>query len=274
MSEMEQKKGTITRSFRIDEETAEKFKEISMKLGGNQQETMAKLVEAYEFQSGKAVIVEKRADIEKFESYVTILTRMYMDTLSDNQNITECVRTEFEALLKSKDETIMQLQSMVELSRRDVTELVEENERLENEKKQLESENEKINSELSEKSKINQNLMKTYDSLNEQISEYKQKLAMLDAMKENFNNMQTEHEEIKKENDFLREKNERLIEEYERKVEDKEKMVRFEMEKQILEIEKKHSFEILELQKQHQEELDIYNKKILSFIAEQNIKHN
>ena len=43
------------RSYRINDETAEKIKEIAASIGGNQQETLAKLIEAYEFQSGKAV---------------------------------------------------------------------------------------------------------------------------------------------------------------------------------------------------------------------------
>ena len=51
------------KSFRIDDETAERFKEISASIGGNQQETLAKLIEAFEFQSGKAILTEKKADI-------------------------------------------------------------------------------------------------------------------------------------------------------------------------------------------------------------------
>ena len=90
------------KSFRIDDETADKFKEISSSIGGNQQETLAKLIEAYEFQSGKAILTEKKADIEQFEKYVTALTRMFMGSLEDNQNITETVRTEFEALQSMK----------------------------------------------------------------------------------------------------------------------------------------------------------------------------
>ena len=98
------------KSFRIDDETAEKFKEISGRIGGSQQETLAKLIETFEFQSGKAVLTEKKADIEQFERYVTAITRMFMGSLEDNQNLTEIVRTEFDALLKSKDSTIRDLQ--------------------------------------------------------------------------------------------------------------------------------------------------------------------
>ena len=98
------------KSFRIDDETAEKFKEISGRIGGSQQETLAKLIEAFEFQSGKALLTEKKADIEQFEKYVTAITRMFMGSLEENQNLTEIVRTEFDALLKSKDATIQDLQ--------------------------------------------------------------------------------------------------------------------------------------------------------------------
>lgn len=99
------------KSFRIDDETAEKFRQITGQLGGNQQTAMAKLIEAYEFQAGKAMLTEKKADIDQFERYVTAMTRMYMSSLEANQNITETVRTEFDAQLKSKDATILDLQA-------------------------------------------------------------------------------------------------------------------------------------------------------------------
>ena len=59
---MSENKELKPKSFRIDDETAEKFKEISSAIGGNQQQTLAKLIEAYEFQSGKAVLTDKKAD--------------------------------------------------------------------------------------------------------------------------------------------------------------------------------------------------------------------
>ena len=101
------------KSFRITDETADAFKQISAEIGGNQQEALAKLIETYEFQKGKAILTEKKADIDQFEQYITILTRMYMSSLEDNQNITTTVRTEFEALLQSKDQTIQDLQAQL-----------------------------------------------------------------------------------------------------------------------------------------------------------------
>ena len=104
------------RSYRINDETAEKIKEIAASIGGNQQETLAKLIGAYEFQAGKAILTDKKDDIEQFERYVNAITRMFMGSLDDNQNITETVRTEFDGLLKSKDATIQDLQEKIKVA--------------------------------------------------------------------------------------------------------------------------------------------------------------
>lgn len=110
---MAESKELKPKSFRIDDETAEKFKEISAAISGNQQQTLSKLIEAYEFQSGKAILTDKKADIEEFERYVTAITRKYMGSLEDNQNLSQTIRTEFDALLSSKDVTIQDLQNQL-----------------------------------------------------------------------------------------------------------------------------------------------------------------
>lgn len=98
------------RSFRIDEETAEKFKKICLEAGLNQQEALAKLIESYELQAGKAVLTEKRDEIEQFERYTSILVQKYMLALEDYQNVKRTVRTEFNALIHSKNGLIEDLQ--------------------------------------------------------------------------------------------------------------------------------------------------------------------
>ena len=50
-------------------------------------------------------------------TYLGYLVRMFMGTLEDNQNITETVRTEFDALLISKDVIIQDLQSQLTASK-------------------------------------------------------------------------------------------------------------------------------------------------------------
>jgi hypothetical protein len=79
------------KSFRLDDETADKFRKIGETIGANQQETLERLIQAYELQIGKSNLTEKKADMEKFESYIAILNRMYMASLEDNQHITDVV---------------------------------------------------------------------------------------------------------------------------------------------------------------------------------------
>lgn len=98
------------KSFRLDDETADKFRKIGETIGANQQETLERLIQAYELQIGKSNLTEKKADMEKFESYIAILNRMYMASLEDNQHITDVVKESFEDALKSKDQTIQELQ--------------------------------------------------------------------------------------------------------------------------------------------------------------------
>lgn len=107
-------KNTKPRSFRIDDDTAERFKQIAGTIGGNQQETLAKLIESFEFQQGKALITDKKSEIERFENYITILTRMYMDSLEENQNTKILVSGQYEAVLKSKDTVIQDMQKKLE----------------------------------------------------------------------------------------------------------------------------------------------------------------
>ena len=99
------------RSFRIDEETAEKFKKICLEAGLNQQEALAKLIESYELQAGKAVLTEKRDEIEVFERYASLLVQKYMGALEEIQDSRETIRSEFKAQLDSKDALICDLQA-------------------------------------------------------------------------------------------------------------------------------------------------------------------
>lgn len=107
------KNKTQPKAFRITEETAEKFKEIAQSLGGNQQQTLAKLIEVYEMETGKESLPEMKESIETFEGYVRAAANMYLQALETNQTMRALVRAEFESLLKSKDQTIEELQNRV-----------------------------------------------------------------------------------------------------------------------------------------------------------------
>lgn len=162
------------RSYRINDETAEKIKEIAASIGGNQQETLAKLIEAYEFQSGKAVLTEKKSDIEQFEKYVNAIIRMYMGSLEDNQNITETVRTEFDALLQSKDAVIQDLQSRLVSANQSKEEAVSKAKVYEDENKTLSGNIEKLQKEYTQKTNDLQSMLLDKESLNKSVNGFVQ----------------------------------------------------------------------------------------------------
>lgn len=214
------------RSFRIDDETAEKLREITQSIGGNQQEALSKLIEAFEMQSGKAVLTEKKADIEQFERYISAITRMFMGSLEDNQNITATVRTEFEAQLISKDKTIIELQNKIELLQKERNEAVQVKDSL---KESIELFNKRITEEyepqiidLSEELK---NKEKQINILNDSYNELKQ-------YKEELKQLQNRNKELQKENNQL---NGQLLEQKQLLLESKENYL-----KQIEEYQKKY----------------------------------
>lgn len=278
------------KSFRINDETAEKFKEISASIGGNQQEALAKLIEAYEFQQGKAILTEKKSDIEQFEKYVACLTRMFMGSLEDNQNITETVRTEFEAQLKSKDEVIQDLQGQLKKAKEQKEEATrkakaseEEMERLNQynieQEKTFHAKLDGLNDTLKEKDDIikeskslNSVLTASLNRLEEQVEQMKEDCTKKEELETELENLQKKHNKLTIEFDTLKAnlsdfqlKHEESINEIKKheneQIERVKEQCKIEQEKALLELEKKYQKEILELKEQKQTEIDKYQSK-------------
>ena len=275
------------KSFRINEETAEKFRVIANEVGGNQQEVMAKLIEAYEFQKGKAVLIEKKAEIDQFEKYVSCLVGMYMRSLEDNQNITSTVRTEFESSLHSKDETIKDLQARWKEAREQKEEAIKKAEELEDKNKDLnkqilameeihteevkELKNtiedlklDKLSNEEQSKTLITsyKTLMNQFDQMKadaEKSKELEQQLAKLqsehdklkdthDKLQSDFSNQKTNHDKIIA--DMQKQENETIKRTKEQ--------VKFDYENKILELKQKHQQELKEQQDNYLKQLNNY----------------
>lgn len=280
MAEKESK----VRSFRIDDETAEKFKSISAAIGGNQQETLAKLIEAYEFQSGKAILTERRADIELFERYVTALTRMYMSILEDNQNVSETVRTEFDALLKSKDDIIKDLQAQLTTSKqlkeeavRKSTSYADENVRLNNHIASLTSEFEEkmddMQEMLSDKDKLNHALAESCNDLKHKIDDMqadREKLSELQkellSLKASYSSLESEKANLERKLERETEKAERAAGDYDAAIKRQQEQAQLQLDKSLLELDKKYQIQIQELTESKQAEIDKYQQKYFDLL--------
>lgn len=263
------------KSFRIDDETASRFKEISNNIGGNQQETLAKLIEAYEFQAGKLILTEKKDDIQQFEKYISILTRMYMSSLEDNQNITETVRTEFEALLQSKDRVIQDLQAQLTTAKQAKEQATNQAKTFSDEINNLKNSIEDYRSRISDL----QSMLNDKDDLNKALTD------SCNTLRIRVDSMAAEHEEflvIQKDlTDMVKKCRtlEALNNEQEKNIADLKKheidalnrikeQMQLECDKKTLELEKKYQEQLQTLKEQKQAEIDKYQQKLFEMMSE------
>ena len=278
------------RSFRIDDETAERIKEISNTIGGNQQETLAKLIEAFEFQSGKAVLTEKKADIEQFEKYITAITRMFMGRLEDNQNITETVRTEFDALLTSKDAVIQDLQEKLTAAKQvkeDATMKArthaDENARLH---EVIDSLNHEYNTKmddlqsmLSDKDNLNKALTDSCNELKVKIEGIRESAEQSAAFKKELEQLKREHEKIiRKQSDLEKQMQQEQaahaqtvlhLKQHEADALERQKeQLQIAQEKAVLQVEKSYQKQIQKLMAEKQAEADRYQQKYFSLMEQ------
>jgi len=278
------------KSFRIDEETAEKFKEISASIGVSQQETLTKLIEAYEFQSGKAILTEKKGEIDQFEKYVTALTRMFMSSLEDNQNLSETIRTEYDAQLKSKDATIQDLQEKLAKASRLKEEAVSEsrtyaaeNTRLEacidSIKKEYDTKLDDIQSMLSDKEYLNRALTDSCSDLKEKFEGMKEVVRQTEALREESENLKKEYEGMLKKKSELEKQLQREQAAHEADIKSLEKQKtealehlkeqsQLKLEKEVLKIEKQYEEQIQKLKAEKQEEVDKYQQKYFNLLEQ------
>jgi len=282
------------KSFRIDDETAEKFKEISNTIGGNQQETLAKLIEAFEFQSGKVILTDKKADIEQFEKYITAITRMFMGSLEDNQNITETVRTEFDALLKSKDATIQDLQEKLTIAKQLKEDATLKARTHADENARLNSVIDNLNNEYDSKMDDMQSMLADKDSLNKALTDscndLKAKAEGLKEVAEQSAALRGELEQLKKEHKKVIQKQSDLEKHMQQEQTAHEKTVsnlkqheadalerlkeqlQLAQEKAVLQIEKSYQEQIQKLKADKQAEVDKYQQKYFDLLEQMKIQ--
>lgn len=246
-----EKDNTSTRSFRITEATADKIKEIAAEIGGNQQQTMAKLIESYELQKGKTVLADKKADIETFENYNNAIVRMYMTALENGQNATNLAKTQFEAQLTSKDNVIQDLQSQMAKAKQTEQEATAEAEGLKEENARLNKHIESLIDEFEAKTKDLQGMLADKSNLNRALNE------AIDQQKQQITGMERKIQE----GEALKAELEKCKNELSEAIKDKEQQ-QLQYDKNIMAVEKK-------LQAEKITEIEKYQNMYFSLLQEQ-----
>ena len=98
------------RSFRISDSVAEKFKAFCSEFD-NQNVALDSLIATYEMQNAKSVLMDRKTEIADLDTHIQAIQSAFLRSLELNENAEQRVRTEFNSLLSSKDETIIQLQT-------------------------------------------------------------------------------------------------------------------------------------------------------------------
>lgn len=98
-------------NFKIDIETANKFRAFCKENGIEQAEGFNRIMASLEMSQAKTTLHDRKLEISEFERHATALTNAYLQSLELESNTEERVREEFETLLKSKDEIIADLQN-------------------------------------------------------------------------------------------------------------------------------------------------------------------
>lgn len=100
------------RSFRISDETTEKFRQLC---GGfdNQNVALNALISAYEVQQAKTIITDRQTDINDYDTHLQALQRAFLHSLEVNENAENRIRQEFQRKIDSQNVTISDLQETV-----------------------------------------------------------------------------------------------------------------------------------------------------------------
>lgn len=276
---MAESKELKPKSFRIDDETAEKFKEISAAIGCNQQQTLSKLIEAYEFQSGKAIPTDKKADIEEFEKYVTAITRKYMSSLEDNQNLSQTIRTEFDALLSSKDITIQDLQGKLTIAKQSKEEAASKAQMYADENTRLNGVIDSLNKEynakmddlqimLADKDNLNKALTDSCNELKTKIESMKKAAEQVTVLQSDLDKLQKEYDKLVHEQTELEKQLQQEQTAHEKVLEQQREQSQIALDKAVLEVERKYQEQLQELKEKHQAEIDKYQQKYLTLLEQ------
>lgn len=265
---MADSKALTPKSFRIDEETAQKIKEIANTTGSNQQETMQLLLNAYFMQEQKAGLVEHKASIEQFEAYITSIITMYTQALQSNHDLRETVIQEMDATLKSKDAVIQDLQNKLTVAKQAKENAEAQAKEYVDQNKALAKENEGLQSILADKESLNKALTDSCTGLKAKIDGLEGTVEQAIALRQQLDQLQKEHEKVLWEQADLQKQLQQEQEAHKNAAERLKEQLQLEHDKHILKLERTHQKALQEANAKAQAEIDMYQKKYFELLQQ------
>ncbi|MGL4656124.1 MAG: hypothetical protein ACRCWM_09625 [Sarcina sp.] len=182
MSKIENKELKV-KSFRVDEDTFAKFKEIASSEFGNQSQCLEALINIYETEESKSTLIGRRLEIESFQDYINKINRLFVTSLQLSSDAEERAKEGFVKKLEAKDEALSVLKTKMDSLKEENASLKEESKKLKNEfsslQKQL-AELESAKNTLTQLSNRNYDLVSKYEAELQTLKEESDKLKELD----------------------------------------------------------------------------------------------
>jgi len=232
----QQDKKLYPKSFRITKDVYETFKQISKDLGGNQDEALKQLCQCYEMNKNSSALPNDiQMDIEKFNSYVGAIQRLYINSLEYSNVVKDSEQEKYKTELDLKDKDIIDLENIInslKISKQDLEDklkaLGDQNNLLREQIQQLQDElSNKIKDfqeRLQDKEQVITSLNKTNQDLEKEIAKLKVKVNSYDELQLKYNELQKKHNILSQDFDEYRVQSDRKLlefkEEYTKRYED------------------------------------------------------
>lgn len=180
-----------TRSFRLTEETTEKFKKICAEFD-NQNEALNSLISAFELTQAKAILTDRATEITDFEAHLTAVQKAFTYSLELNSHAESRIRQEFSVRLDTQTQTIADLQDRLRQSEEQVRNISAKSDETirkaetdkttaEQNAKNLDKELQQVRKELEQEKKLSAVTIEAKDRLQADINQFKEKASQLDS---------------------------------------------------------------------------------------------
>ena len=248
-------------TFRLTDDDVLKFKEMASDSGLSQSEMFGGLLNTYQMDKAKSNIPDRAKEIETFQITAERLKEMFLTSLEINQTSEDRIRETLSLELKTKDQTIADLQDYKITNIITTKSLMEEIEALQGTITEGEGLLLKSNSELQDKSKTVVDQREQMDILSELVMEYKEYKLTNKTLEDSNRTLKSENLDLKNDNE---KKSNELASEREQKDFYKQQIefskaeireIRNEQKHQIEKIDDDHKQQILDIGAEYKQQI-------------------
>jgi len=191
--------GVKTRSLRISKASLNKINEIKKELGGSHETAVTGLINLFELENAKGMVVDRKAEIEQFQMHSDLMVKAYINSMQMYVDVEDTVKEKFKQKLESNQEVIEGLQGEKSKLLGDL----EVQKRLNEENSQVIVEQEKELKQFKQELKITTELCEEYKTKNDTLigtlTEYAEDREKQKELKAELERIQTENQKVLKE---------------------------------------------------------------------------